>query len=111
MEHKNVDYRYTTCFKLLNSVVLLYAQTHEFLDSIGQSSSIYGLHKDTVSSLLLTMLPPLEHDYGKHFKQPAKSTPAYEVRNRVMEMMLETLKKNAGFVIPEVSSAVAVLGV
>jgi hypothetical protein len=48
------------------------------------------------------MLPPLEHDYSHRFKQPAKSTPAYEVRNRVMEMMLEALKKNAGFIIPEV---------
>lgn len=69
---------------------------------IGQSSSIYGLHKDTVSSMLLTMLPPLEHDYSHRFKQPSKSTPAYEVRNRLMEMTLEALKKNAGFVIPEV---------
>ena len=82
-------------------------QTNEFLDLIGHSASIYGLHKDTVSSLLLTMLPPLEHDYSSHcYKQPSKSTPAYEVRNRVMEMTLEALKKNAGFVIPEVRSEV-----
>ena len=73
------------------------------MDSIGHSSSIYGLHKDTISSILLTMLPPLEHDYcSNRFKLPTKSTPAYEVRNRVMEMTLEALKKNAGFVIPEV---------
>lgn len=56
-----------------------------------------------MSSILLTMLPPLEHDYSNsRFKMPTKSTPAYEVRNRVMEMTLEALKKNAGFIIPEV---------
>lgn len=69
---------------------------------MGNGSSIYGLHKDTVSSILLTMLPPLEHDYSHRFKQPTKSTSAYEVRNKIMEMTVEALKMNAGFVIPEV---------
>ncbi len=57
-----------------------------------------------MSSLLLTYLPPIEHDYSSdNYKKPSKSTPAYEVRNHLMEMMLEALTKNAGFVIPEVS--------
>ncbi len=76
---------------------------NEFLDSIGRNSSIYGLHKDTVSSILLTMMPPIEHDYSHYVKLPKKSTPAYEVRNFIMEMTLEALKKNAGFLIPQVS--------
>lgn len=50
------------------------------------------------------MLPPLEHDYSNRYKLPTKSTPAYEVRHRLMEMTLEALQKNAGFVIPKVSA-------
>lgn len=63
---------------------------------------MYGLHEDTVSSILLTMLPPLSHDYHHHLKLPNKSTPAYEVRNSIMEMTVQALKVNAGFLIPEV---------
>ena len=68
---------------------------------------MYGLHKDTVSSLLLTYLPPIDQfDYSSdNYKKPSKSTPAYEVRNHLMEMMLDALKKSAGFAIPEVSKS------
>ena len=34
------------------------SQSHEFLN--GQSSSIYDLHKDTVCSILLMLLPSLQ---------------------------------------------------
>jgi len=81
----------------------LYRQTHEFLKHIDHASSMYGLHEDTVSSLLLTMLPPLSHEYKHNLKMPSSKTPAYEVRNRVMELTLKALKLNAGFLLPEVT--------
>ena len=63
---------------------------------------MYGLHKDTVSSLILTMLPPLSHEYKHIFKMPTEDTPAYKVRTRIMELTLQALKVNAGFLLPEV---------
>ena len=82
---------------------LFFFQANEFLECVGGSSSIYGLQPDTVSSLLITLLPPIENDYKPRYQMPNVETPSTEVKMRVLEMLLQALKENAGFQIPVVS--------
>ena len=78
-------------------------QANEFLECVGGPLSIYGLQPDTVSSLLITLLPPLENEYKSHYQLPGIETPSTDVRVRILEMLLQVLKENAGFQIPAVS--------
>jgi hypothetical protein len=78
-------------------------QVNEFLDTIGRESSIYGLQKDTLSSLLLTLLPHVEFEYKKYLQQPTIKTSVFDVKIRIVEILLQALRENAGFQLPTVS--------
>ena len=78
-------------------------QVNEFLDTIGREASIYGLQKDTLSSLLLTLLPHVEFEYKKFLQQPTVKTSVFDVKIRIVEILLQALRENAGFQLPTVS--------
>ena len=78
-------------------------QVNEFLDTIGRESSIYGLQKDTLSSLLLTMLPHVEFEFKKHLQLPSVKTSVFDIKTRIVEVLLQALRVNAGFQLPSVS--------
>lgn len=78
-------------------------QVNEFLDTIGREGSIYGLQKDTLSSLLLTLLPHVEFEYKKYLQQPTIKTSVFDIKIRIVEILLQVLRENAGFQLPTVS--------
>ena len=82
---------------------LMCMQVNEFLDTIGREASIYGLQKDTLSSLLLTLLPHVEFEYKKYLQQPSIKTSVFDVKIRIVEILLQALRENAGFQLPIVS--------
>ena len=88
---------------------MYYVQVNEFLDTIGREGSIYGLQKDTLSSLLLTLLPHVEFEYKKYLQQPAIKTSVFDIKIRIVEILLQALRENAGFQLPTVSKLIIVL--
>lgn len=78
------------------------------MDTIGREASIYGLQKDTLSSLLLTMLPHVEFEYKKYLQQPAVRTSVFDIKIRIVEVLLQALRENAGFQLPSVSTELSV---
>ena len=78
-------------------------QVNEFLDTIGREASIYGLQKDPLSSLLLTLLPHVEFEYKKYLQQPTIKTSVLDIKIRIVEILLQVLRENAGFQLPTVS--------
>ena len=85
-------------------------QVNDFLDTIGRESSIYGLQKDTLSSLLLTMLPHVEFEYKKHLHLPSVKTSVFDIKTRIVEVLLQALRVNAGFQLPSVSVPYKTIG-
>ncbi len=86
-----------------NIITLLFFQAGEFVEQISGSTSLYGLQKETLYSLLMSLLPPLKHDYeGQHSPLSGQTQPT-DVRERLMQALMRALKENAGFQIPSVS--------
>lgn len=88
--------------------VICGVQVNEFLDTISRESSAYGLQKDTLSSLLLTLLPHVEFEYKKYLQQPTIKTSVFDIKIRIVEVLLQALRENAGFQLPTVSKLIIV---
>ena len=76
-------------------------QVVDFVDHIGGMSSIYGLHRDTVHSLVLALLPPNGHEYQQRCK-PSTARGCSNMKVYFLETLLQAIKLNAGFRIPSV---------
>lgn len=94
----NVKSMYTVC------MYLPFLQAGEFVQNISGSSSLYGLQKETLYSLLMSLLPHLKHEYEGEFTALTGETQPTDVRDRLMQTLLRALKENAGFQIPSVSN-------
>jgi len=88
---------------VLNGLCCNNLQAGEFVKYISGSSSLYGLQQETLSSLLMSLLPPLEHEYVDSYPEPSGKTKATDVQAVLMQKLLTALKENAGFQIPLVS--------
>ncbi len=92
------------------------------MDHIGSSVSIYGLHKNTLNSLILTLLPPNGHQYQPARPPPLSPSPAplspspdgtvgvvvseesgLDKKVHLLEVLLKSLRNSAGFRVPLVS--------
>ena len=74
-------------------------QVKQFIDLVGGEKSLYGLKKETLNSLLLSLLPPYGHTY--------KDTPPGDligdsVKLCLLQELLRTLRNSAGFAVPVV---------
>lgn len=65
-------------------------------------ASLYGFTKETLDSLMLTLLPPIDHEYQQLPLE--QSTVDEDVDSQVflLKSLLDALRKNAGFHIPKV---------
>ena len=65
-------------------------------------ASLYGFTKETLDSLMLTLLPPIDHEYQQVPLE--QSTVDEDVDSQVflLKSLLDALRKNAGFHIPKV---------
>ncbi len=75
----------------------------DFISNVYGSTSLYGLQAETVDSLILDFLPPLNHTYCKLGDDSIvdNSQPAVIY---LLQELLGALRSNAGFRIPRVSS-------
>ena len=79
------------------------SQVTNFINTMHTSHSFYGLKPETLDSLLLDILPPLNHTYIKLGENSLANT-THSTTTYLLQELLIALRNNAGFNIPEVSS-------
>ena len=73
----------------------------QFVDCISGGESLYGFQRETLDSLVLTLLPPIDHKYST-IKKPLCTDSSPDETYLIKEMIL-VLRHAAGFQIPPVS--------
>lgn len=77
------------------------SQAQGFIDSVGGAKSLYGLKEETLDSLILTLLPPIGHEF-----QPMVDPGTIDEKQHILVLMLQeilmSLRYSAGFSIPTV---------
>ena len=74
----------------------------DFITSVCNSTSLYGLQPETLDSLILDFLPPLDHAYTKLGEDSLVDT-SQPPDIYLLQELLGALRNNAGFHIPKVS--------
>ena len=76
-------------------------QVKDFIQCVSGSSSLYGLQEDTLESLILTLLPPLQHEY-EGLGEPSLVDSSLDVKVYLIQELVQSLRHCAGFHIPPV---------
>ena len=76
-------------------------QVKDFIQCVSGSSSLYGLQADTLESLILTLLPPLDHQYAT-LGEPSLVDSSLDVKVYLIQELVQSLRHCAGFHIPPV---------
>ena len=78
-------------------------QVHDFASKVLQGkASLYGFTDETLDSLMLTILPPIGHEYQR---VPLEQNPPDEdldIKVFLLKSLVDALRENAGFHIPKV---------
>ena len=74
-------------------------QVKQFIDLVGGGNSLYGLKKETIDSLLLSLLPPYGHTYKE---TPPGNLIGDDVNLCLLQELLRALRNSAGFAVPVV---------
>lgn len=77
-------------------------QIINFIKSVDGSNSLYGLRPETLDSLILDILPPLDQEYVKVDGEDLRNT-SQPPTTYLLQELLVALCSNAGFCIPKVS--------
>ena len=72
---------------------------NEFISVVEGDASLYGLKKETLDSLLLSILP----SYTYKFKEVETHDFSDDVRVQLLQEMVTALRNSAGFSIPMVN--------
>jgi len=86
------------------NLVLVFMQAEEFIQTMEGSSSFYGLQDETLNSLLLTFLPSVKCNYVSKTISSRTGTESEDTQVSLLKFLLEELKQNANFSIPEVNN-------
>ena len=87
----------------LTVLTLFWLQVHDFASKVLQGkTSLYGFTNETLDSLMLTLLPPIGHEYQR---VPLEQNPPDEdldIKVFLLKSLVDALRENAGFHIPKV---------
>ena len=73
-------------------------------------TNLYGFAEETLDSLMLTLLPPIGHEY-KRIPVPLKQNDEdMDIKVFILKCLLDALQENAGFQIPKVCTSPLSLG-
>ena len=68
-------------------------------------TNLYGFAEETLDSLMLTLLPPIGHEY-KRIPVPLKQNEEdVDIKVFILKCLLDALQENAGFQIPKVRTS------
>ena len=76
--------------------MLFLVQVNDFILRVHGSTSLYGLQAETLDSLILDLLPPLNHSYCKLGEDSMVDT-SEPVPIYLLHELLGALRSNAGF--------------
>ena len=86
-----------------NFVYWLWMQVDNFVRKVMQGqASFYGFTQETLDSLMLTLLPPIGHEYQQAPLKPNTADEGMDKQVLLLKSLLDALQKNAGFHIPKV---------
>jgi len=78
-------------------------QVEDFATNVTQrEGNFYGFTKETVDSLLLTLLPPAGHKYKRIPLKQDSIDEDMDIEVLLLKCLLDALRENAGFQIPKV---------
>ena len=84
---------------------LVWPQVDDFAtNAIQENANFYGFAKETVDSLMLTLLPPTGHKYKQIPMDQNDLDPDMDIKVALLKYLLDALQENAGFKIPKVCS-------
>ena len=79
------------------------SQVEDFATNVTQrEGNFYGFTKETVDSLLLTLLPPAGHKYKRIPLKQDNFGEDMDIKVLLLKCLLDALRENAGFQIPKV---------
>ena len=86
------------------SYTLISTQAADFISCVKQPN-LYGCTEETLDSLLLTLLPPTDHEYIPLQNQHnfCKEFESENIYTHFLKILLKMVRQNAGFHIPKVS--------
>ena len=77
----------------------------DFIALVSGPASLYGLCPDTLNSLIISLLPSVDHSY-QEMGELSVVDDSCDVRLRMMQQIVQALRKYTGFFIPKVGIVV-----
>ena len=72
----------------------------DFIALVSGSESLYGLRPDTLNSLVISLLPSVDHAYQEMGE--LKSEESCEIKHFILREIVQALRCNTGLFIPKV---------
>ena len=78
-------------------------QVHDFANKVLQgNASLYGFTDETLDSLMLTLLPPIGHEYQRVPLEQNAADEVMDITVFLLKSLVDAVRENAGFHIPKV---------
>ena len=87
---------------------LTVTQVNDFVELVRGKESLYGLKRETIDSLLLSMLPTVRHSY-QPYKPKDDPVGGYAIGVVCLQKLIQAFRTSAGFHILDVSMLVVYL--
>ena len=82
---------------------MVLVQVNDFANNVLQGqASLYGFTDETLDSLMLTILPPIGHEYQQPPLKPNADDEDMDIKLFLLKSLVDALRENAGFNIPKV---------
>ncbi len=83
-------------------------QVQEFIELVSSSESVYGFCSDTLNSLVLSLLPTVDHIYNE-IAEPSLVDNFQDIRFYILREIVQALREFTGLFVPKVQARVAIL--
>ena len=78
-------------------------QVNDFANNVlGKKASLYGFTDETLDSLMLTLLPPIGHEYQRIPLKQNADDEGMDIKVFLLKSLVDAIRENAGFNIPKV---------
>ena len=89
------------CMHLLIYYSLPMTQVQEFIDLVSGSDSLYGLCPDTLNSLVISLLPAVDHTYPE-IGELSLVDNSRNIRFYILQEIVQALRECTGLFVPKV---------
>ena len=101
--HQGNSAYYIYCGYLFNCFHLVWLQVNDFANNVLQKkASLYGFTDETLDSLMLTLIPPIDHEYQRVPLKQNADDEDMDIKVFLLKSLVDALRENAGFNIPKV---------